>query len=143
MTVVSPDTPEESVSGLSYPFDENNLADGRGPPVNTNDCPNNGTAALPANGVVFVENATTAQAWANPFDDAIDNSVTNLTEPDSSPTSGESVRLTATVTSDSSQLNSGAAVSFSRDHEQRPRVWQPDVADQRTARPRHSPRRRR
>ena len=114
MTVVSPDTPEESVSGLSYPFDENNLANGQGQPVNTNDCPNNGTAALPANGVVFVENATTAQAWANPFDDAIDNSVTNLAESPSSPTSGESVKLTATVTSDSSQLNSGATVSFSQ-----------------------------
>ena len=122
MTVVSPDTPEETVNGLGYQFDTNNNANGSGVPINTNNCPNNGTAPLPANGVIYVETASTAQKWANPFDDPIDNSVTNvsesnLTKPGTTPTSGQSVKLTATVTSDSSSLDTGGTVSFSQSTE--------------------------
>ncbi len=61
MTVSSPDTPY--LNGQ----DSNNT------PGNPNDCPTDGTTAvpLPANGVVFVENATPAEtkAWANPLTD--------------------------------------------------------------------------
>ncbi len=105
MTVVSPDTPVTTSNGTTT--DTNNVA------ANANNCPINGTASLPANGVVYVENASSAQAWANPFDDPIANSVTNLTE-SGTMSSGHSVTLTATVTSDSNQLNSGATVSFSQ-----------------------------
>ena len=104
MTVISPDTPESTVNGTTY--DTNNNSS-----TNTNSCPNNGTATLPSNGVVYVENASAPQPWANPFDDPIANSVTNLTE-SGTLSSGKSVTLTATVSSDSSQLNSGATVSF-------------------------------
>ena len=54
MTVVSPDTPEgtKTVNGTTYPWDTNNIAS------NVNNCPNNGTAPIPPNGVVFVQNAT-------------------------------------------------------------------------------------
>ena len=112
MTVVSPDTPEgtQTVNGTSYTWDTNNIT------TNVNNCPNNGTAPIPPNGVVFVQNATTAQTqtWANPFDDPIDNSVTNLASNPSSPTAGNSVTLTATVTSATNQLDSGATVAFSQ-----------------------------
>ena len=117
MTVISPDTPEETVAGLGYQFDENNLSDiATGAPINTNNCPNDGTAPLPSNGVVFVENATAAQsqAWANPFDDPLSNTVTNVTSTPSSPAANASVTLTAKVTSASSQLNTGATVAFSQ-----------------------------
>ena len=117
MTVISPDTPEETVAGLGYQFDENNLSDiATGAPINTNNCPNDGTAPLPSNGVVFVENATAAQsqAWANPFDDPLSNTVTNVTSTPSSPAANVSVTLTAKVTSASSQLNTGATVAFSQ-----------------------------
>ena len=77
MTVVSPDTTEgtKTVNGTTYPWDTNNIA------TNVNNCPNNGTAPIPPNGVVFVQNATAGQtqAWANPFDDPTYNTVTNLT----------------------------------------------------------------
>jgi titin len=112
MTVVSPDTSEgtQTVGGTSYTWDTNNIS------TNVNNCPNNGTAPIPANGVVFVQNATTAQTqtWANPFDDPVDNSVTNLTSNPSSPTAGNTVTLTATVTSATNQLNAGATVAFSQ-----------------------------
>ena len=53
---------------------------------------------------------------ANPFDDYLDNTVTNLvTNPSPAPTTqGSAVTLTATVTSDSSQIPSGATVAFSQ-----------------------------
>ena len=125
MTVNSPDTPESTnvasnVSGWSgaYSFDTLNQntqnASGQYVPGNLNDCPNNGTAPLPANGVVYVENSTSPQAWANPFDDPIDNSVTNLTSNKTNPVAGNTVILTATVKSDSNQLNSGATVTFNQ-----------------------------
>ncbi len=118
MTVISPDTPEETVAGLGYQFDENNLSNiATGAPINTNDCPADGsTAPLPSNGVVFVENATTAQsqAWANPFDDPLSNSVTNVTSSPSAPIANAAVTLTAKVTSANSQLNTGATVAFSQ-----------------------------
>jgi Fibronectin type III domain len=104
MTVSSPDTPEPSGT------------DSLNAGTNTNNCPSNGTADLPSNGVVFVENASAAQtqSWSNPFDDPIYNSVTNITSSPSSPQAGHQVTLTATVTSGSNQLNSGATVSFSQ-----------------------------
>ena len=55
----------KTVNGTTYPWDTNNIAS------NVNNCPNNGTAPIPPNGVVFVQNATASQtqAWSNPFDD--------------------------------------------------------------------------
>ncbi len=117
MTVVSPDTPETTVPSLTYQFDSNDLASSGGVPINTNNCPNNGTAPIPQNGVVFVENATTAQTqpFANPFDDPIANTVTNVLSNPAAPAANASVTLTATVTSSSSQLASGGAtMSFSQ-----------------------------
>jgi hypothetical protein len=112
MTVVSPDTSEgtQTVNGTDYTWDTNNITS------NVNNCPNNGTAPIPSNGVVFVENASASQtqAWANPFDDPVDNSVTNVTVSPTSPSNGQSVTLTATVTSATNQLDSGATVAFSQ-----------------------------
>ncbi len=106
MTVNSPDTPY--LNGQ----DSNNT------PGNQNDCPSDGTTAvpLPANGVVFVENATPAEtkAWANPFDGPIVNTVTNVTSNPTNPAAGApNVQLTATVTSASNQIPTGATVTFS------------------------------
>ena len=55
MTVVSPDTSESTVnvSGQAVTWDTANI------PTNYNNCPNNGTAPIPPNGVVFVQNAKT------------------------------------------------------------------------------------
>ena len=108
MTVVSPDTPESVVNGNT--LDTNNIL------TNTNNCPNNGTAPLPLNGVVFVQNATAGQAvtGANPFDDYVTNSATNLTSSPAAPTPSNSVTLTATVTSAVQQISSGATVAFSQ-----------------------------
>ncbi len=104
MTVTSPDTPQATVNGQVV--DANNLSN------DTSNCPINGsTVGLPVNGVVYVENAGTSDPWANPFDDPVFNSVTNLTS-SPAPQTGKSLTLTATVTSDSSQLNSGATVAF-------------------------------
>jgi titin len=115
MTVVSPDTSEatQTVNNVQYTWDINNI------PSNVNNCPNNGTAPLPDNGVVFVENATPAQtqAWANPFDDATYNSSTNLTSnPTPAPIGQQdaAVTLTATVSSGSSHPDAGATVAFSQ-----------------------------
>ena len=112
MTVVSPDTIESQVSsgGNTYTWDNNNLSS------NLNQCPNNGTAPIPSNGVVFVEKATAGetQAFANPFDDPIANTVTNVTSSPASPTANASVTLTATVTSSSSQISNGATMSFTQ-----------------------------
>ncbi len=109
MTVSSPDTPEGSVLVNGYTLDQNNI------PANQNDCPNNGTAPLPPNGVVFVQQATTGQTvtGANPFDAYVANSATNLTST-ANPTPGATVTLTATVTSASSNISSGATVAFSQ-----------------------------
>ena len=88
--------------------------DGHDIPTNYNVCPNDGTAALPPDGVVFVENATSnVVTGANPFDGYVDNSVTNLTSTPN-PQPGHNVTLTATVTSASNQISSGATVSFSQ-----------------------------
>ena len=112
MTVVSPDTIESTVTvnGTNYTWDNNNIS------ANLNNCPNNGTAPLPANGVVFVQNAPSGQTqqWANPFDNPVDNTATNLTlQPQPAP--GQSVvTLTATVKSVNNQLNNGATVAFSQ-----------------------------
>ena len=113
MTVVSPDTVESQVTvgANTYTWDNNNVA------ANLNYCPNDGsTTTLPPNGVVFVENATTAetQAFANPFDNPIANTVTNVLSNPTSPGANASVTLTATVTSSSTQANSGATMSFSQ-----------------------------
>jgi titin len=115
MTVVSPDTSEgtQTVNGVQYAWDTNNI------PSNVNKCPNNGTAQLPDNGVVFVQNATSAQtqAWANPFDDATYNSATNLTSVPAAPLQAnkvQAVTLTATVSSASSHPDAGATVAFSQ-----------------------------
>ena len=111
MTILSPDTPEKTVvvDGVSHQWDTNNLSS------NLNNCPNNGTAAIPPNGVVFVQNATPGQtvAWANPFDDPVSNSTTNVTASPSAPSPSQPVTLTATVTSASPHLDTGATVSFS------------------------------
>jgi len=109
MTVVSPNTVESTVNvnGQAVTWDTANIA------TNYNNCPNNGTAPIPTNGVVFVQNATTVPVvGANPFDNYVNNSVTNLTA-DVVPTPNNPVTLTATVTSASSQIPSGATVSFS------------------------------
>ena len=109
MTVVSPDTVESAVNvnGQVITWDTANIA------TNYNNCPNNGTAPLPTNGVVFVQNAaTTPVTGANPFDNYVNNSVTNLTS-DVVPTPNNPVNLTATVTSASSQVPSGTTVAFS------------------------------
>ena len=39
------------MNGTNYTWDNNNISS------NVNSCPNNGTAPLPPNGVVFVQNA--------------------------------------------------------------------------------------
>ena len=112
MTVTSPDTTEatELDDGTPVTWDTDNLAD------NDNDCPNDGTAPLPANGVVYVESATADQTvtGANPFDDYVANSATNLAASPASPTPGHAVTLTATVTSSLAQIGSGATVAFSQ-----------------------------
>ena len=102
MTVISPDTPQSG-------GDATGLDTG-----NNNTCPVNGTAALPSNGVVYVDTATNPVAWANPFDDPIYNSVTNLILNPTSPAKNASVTLTATVTSGSNKIASGASVAFSQ-----------------------------
>jgi len=107
MTVSSPDTPENSVTvnSQTYVHDTNNIK------TNLNNCPNDGTAPLPPNGVVYVQNATAAQtqAFANPFDDPVDNTVTNVTASPSSPSPNSQVTLTATVTSAGNAANGGGA----------------------------------
>ena len=115
MTVVSPDTSEgtQTVNNVQYTWDTNNITS------NVNNCPNNGTAPLPNNGVVFVQNATPAQTqpWANPFDDATNNSSTNLTSAPAAPLTAnkvQAVTLTAAVTSGSRHLDAGATVVFSQ-----------------------------
>ena len=112
MTVVSPDTIESTVTvnGTNYTWDNNNIS------ANLNNCPNNGTAPLPANGVVFVQNAPSGQTqqWANPFDNPVDNTATNLTSNPNPPQANRSVTLTATVKSVNNQLNNGATVAFSQ-----------------------------
>ncbi|HVC67862.1 MAG TPA: fibronectin type III domain-containing protein, partial [Acidimicrobiales bacterium] len=116
MTVVSPDTPVSpaTVNGQSITRSDDNVA------ANNNDCPNDGTAYLPANGVVYVQNATAADtvAGANPFDDLVNNSVTNLTSNPASPVAGSPVTLTATVTSASSKIATNATVTFSQTTDQ-------------------------
>ncbi len=121
MTVTSPDTVEGSktINGTTYTWDTNNIT------TNVNNCPNNGTAPIPSNGVVFVQNnsgttnsngvSTPTQAWANPFDDPTYNSVTNLTTTKTLPLAANTVQavpLTATVTSGSSTLDQGATLAF-------------------------------
>ena len=112
MTVVSPDTSESTVNvnGQAVTWDTANI------PTNYNNCPNNGTAPIPTNGVVFVQNAkqTHRSTGANPFDNYINNSVTNLTAVPTSPVAGQPVTLTATVTSANSQIPTGATVAFSQ-----------------------------
>jgi hypothetical protein len=113
MSVISPDTPERNitVNGSPVTQDANNIA------TNYNDCPNDGTYTnLPPNGVVFVQNAKAGQTvvGANPFDDYLNNTVTNLAATPSPPTAGNSVLLTATITSASNQIASGATVAFSQ-----------------------------
>ena len=119
MTVISPDTPQSSTVVNGHTLDTNNtyVVPPSGPVQgNTNNCPSNGTAFLPANGVVFVENATVGQTvlGANPFDAYMANSVSNLTSNPTTPSPNASVTLTATVTSSSNQLNSAATVAFSQ-----------------------------
>jgi hypothetical protein len=62
MTVVSPDT----TSSVAYPgtggIDQMNLA------IDSSSCPTNGIGNLPANGVLYVDGATTSYTGANPFD---------------------------------------------------------------------------
>ena len=59
--------------------------------------------------------AQPAQTGANPFDDYVANSVTNLTaSPAPTPVAGQAVTLTATVTSSIQQINTVATVSFSQ-----------------------------
>ena len=112
MTVTSPDTDETTVSdnGTPVTWDNNNNAS------NFNDCPNNGSADLPSNGVVFVENATSGETvtGANPFDDDVANSVTNVAANPSPPHAGSAVVLSATVTSSVSQIGTGATVAFNQ-----------------------------
>lgn len=111
MTVVSPDTSESTVTsnGNNYTWDNSNNS------TNLNNCPNNGTAPLPPDGVVFVQNAPSSQtvAWANPLDGPVWNSVTNLTA-SPTPSAGHATTLTATVTSASNQIDNGATVAFSQ-----------------------------
>ena len=49
--------------------------------ANNNDCPNDGTAYLPANGWSTSRTPPSADmvTGANPFDDLVHNTVTNLT----------------------------------------------------------------
>ena len=112
MTVVSPETKEstKTVKGKTFTWDTANIAS------NTNDCPNNGSAPLPANGVVYVQNASPADsiAGANPFGASVYNTVTNVTASPTTPVVGSPVTLTATITSASGQLSTGATVSFSQ-----------------------------
>ena len=121
MTVSSPDTHEQTVvvNGVSHQWDTNNLS------ANLNDCPNNGTAPIPPNGVVFVQKATAGQtvAGANPFDDAVSNSVTDLTANPSRPRRSASVTLTATVTSANPSLKTGATVTFRQTTSRRVCTW--------------------
>ncbi len=78
-----------NVNGQAVTWDTANI------PTNYNDCPNNGTAPIPPNGVVFVQNAkSTPVTGANPFDNYINNSVTNLTASPTSPVAGQPVTLT-------------------------------------------------
>ncbi len=122
MQVSSPDTIE--ASGTEHP--NGNLSN------NPNNCPNDGTTwvPLPANGVVYVQNASTNTyttqnppppgtvsqtiQGSNPFDDYINNTVTNLTDTAGPTGHGQPVSLTATVTSESNQIPAGATVSFSQ-----------------------------
>ena len=109
MSVVSPDTPDSLVSGSWV--DSDNIS------TNSNSCPNDGTTvSLPSNGVVYVEDATAGQtqAWANPFDDPTYNTVTNVVANPVPVTTNSNGKLTATVTSGSNQINSGATVAFSQ-----------------------------
>ncbi len=110
MTVISPDTTESTVSDAGTPvtWDDDNIT------TNYNNCPNDGTADLPAGGVVYVENATSSETvtGANPFDDLVADTVTDVTADPSSPVAGQPVTLTATVTSSVSQIGAGATVDF-------------------------------
>ena len=94
MTVSSPETTEKSVTSGSntYTWDTANIS------TNLNQCPNDGTAPLPSNGVVFVQNATSSQsvAWANPFDAPYSTTYTNVTQSPSPYTTSASMTLTAT-----------------------------------------------
>ena len=104
MTVVSPETPESG--GV----------DGDNDAANSNNCPNDNIGQpvnLPTDGVVYVANSATSVVGTNPFDDYIQNTVTNLTS-SPAPSPGTALTLTATVTSDSSQVPSAASVSFSQ-----------------------------
>ena len=127
MSVVSPDTSEQTVTvdGNVISQPTANIA------TNGNNCPADGTPVpLPSNGVVFVQNASTQAGsypcpvssgstvvqscmvtGANPLEDDVNNSVTNLT---SAPASGGKVTLTATVTSANSQIAAGATMAFSQ-----------------------------
>jgi len=111
MTVSSPDTnvTPATVNGQSITRSNDNLS------TNNNDCPNDGTAYLPSNGVVYVQNASTADTvtGANPFDDLVNNTVTNLTA-NSTPQQNNPVTLTATVTSATKEIPSNATVTFSQ-----------------------------
>ncbi len=123
MTVTSPDTVVSTVSdnGTPVPWDNNNV------PNNYTDCPTNGSGPLPADGVIYVETASGSAGTstqppqpiikgANPFDDYLANSVTNVTaSPTPTPvTAGKQVTLTATVTSSVPQIGAGATVAFSQ-----------------------------
>ena len=120
MTVISPDTPQSTTQVNGHTLDTNNTYVTN--PLtgtvsgNTNNCPSNGVAPLPPNGVVFVENASSGETvlGANPFDAYMANSVTNLTSNPATPSPNTSVTLTATVTSSSNQLNNAATVAFSQ-----------------------------
>ena len=73
-----------------------------------------------------MQNATSAQtqAWANPFDNPIYNSVTNLTSSPGAPSPGNPVTLTATVTSASSRhLDNGSHGVIQPDHVRRVGRW--------------------
>jgi len=110
MTVSSPDTgvTPATVNGQSITRSNDNVA------TNNNDCPNNGTAYLPSNGVVYVQNASAAETvtGANPFDDLVHNTVTNLTA-NPTPQPNNPVTLTATITSATNQIPTNATVTFS------------------------------
>ena len=128
MSVVSPDTIEATVtvSGNTISQPTANAA------ANPSNCPNDGTwVPIPSNGVVFVQNATADASQqvalaktpvpdtsftsfnSNPFDDRINNTVTNLTS-SPAPAKNTPLVLTATVTSATNQMPIGATVSFSQ-----------------------------
>ncbi|MGH9081444.1 MAG: hypothetical protein ACRDYE_15460, partial [Acidimicrobiales bacterium] len=117
MTVVSQDTP--SSGGFST------LNDGS----NTNHCPVNGTANLPANGVVYAETAPSADgvAFSNPFDDGTWSSVTNVT---SSPAAAANTKftLTATVTGSASAGTPTGTAEFTQSTTRRGRTTTSDVS---------------